>query len=145
MKKIISLFALVGLLAAGPVFARNDINNYSIHEVMSQARTANILGDQIKFYFADESHAPVVKDFGLASTNKKTNAFNKSDKEACQWVLLSALKSLRDRAIAQGGNAVVNIRSNYENHPFTSSKEFQCGNGFLMAGVALQGEVVKLK
>ncbi|MDE1308731.1 hypothetical protein L9W77_17725 [Vibrio aestuarianus] len=76
---------------------------------------------------------------------KKTNAFNKTDEEACNWVFLSAMIALKDRAIKEGGNAVVNIKSNYKNNLTSSNDTFQCGAGAVMAGVALSGEVVKLK
>jgi uncharacterized protein YbjQ (UPF0145 family) len=52
--------------------------------------------------------------------------------------------SLQDRAIAEGGNAVVNIRSFYKKRDFTSATEFECGAGAMVAGVALVGDVVKL-
>ncbi|MBF4217373.1 excinuclease, partial [Vibrio anguillarum] len=53
--------------------------------------------------------------------------------------------ALKDRAIKEGGNAVVNIKSNYKNNLTSSNDTFQCGAGAVMAGVALSGEVVKLK
>lgn len=76
---------------------------------------------------------------------KKTNAFNKTDEEACNWVFLSAMIALKERAIKEGGNAVVDIKSNYKNNLTSSSDTFQCGAGTMIAGVALTGKVVKLK
>ena len=87
----------------------------------------------------------MAKAFGEHRTNKKTNAFNKSDKEACDWVLLSALKQLQARALDIGGDAVIDIKSNYKNREFTSATEYQCGAGNVVAGVALKGAVVKLE
>ncbi|POB08294.1 excinuclease, partial [Vibrio vulnificus] len=78
-------------------------------------------------------------------TNKKTNAFNKTDEEACNWVFLSAMIVLKERAIKEGGNAVVDIKSNYKNNLTSSVDTFQCGAGTMVAGVALTGKVVKLK
>lgn len=73
------------------------------------------------------------------------NAFNKTDEKACNWAFLSAMIALKDRAVREGGNAVINIKSNYKNNLTSSEKTFQCGAGALMAGVALTGEVVTLK
>ena len=67
----------------------------------------------------------------------------KSDKEACEWVMLSALKALQQRAITENMDAVVNIESNYKHRHFASETEFECGAGALMAGVALKGTLVK--
>ncbi len=86
-----------------------------------------------------------LKDFGGFKTNKKTNAFAKSDEDACNWVFLSAMISLKERAIKEGGNAVVDIKSNYKNNLTSSSETFQCGAGAVMAGVALTGKVVTLE
>ena len=52
--------------------------------------------------------------------------------------------SLQKRALAEGGNAVVNIRSFYKKREFTSAIEFECGAGAMVAGVTLVGDVVKL-
>ena len=81
---------------------------------------------------------------GTYSTNKKTNFFNKSDKEGCEWAFLSAAIQLQERARKEGGNAVVNIISNYKDVPFSSETQYECGAGNVVGGVALRGEVVQL-
>lgn len=102
------------------------------------------LDGTIKLYFGNQKHAKPVAQYGEWSTNKKTNAFNKSDREACEWVFLSAVLELQERARKEGGNAVINIKSNYKNTLTVSDTEYMCGAGNLMAGVALTGTVVKL-
>jgi uncharacterized protein YbjQ (UPF0145 family) len=52
--------------------------------------------------------------------------------------------ALKDRAVKEGGNAVINIKSNYKNNLTSNKETFQCGAGAVIAGVALTGEVVKL-
>lgn len=44
----------------------------------------------------------------------------------------------------QGGNAVVNIKSNHKNIETVSDTDYLCGAGNVMAGVALKGTVVEL-
>lgn len=58
---------------------------------------------------------------------------------------MSAMISLRDRAVKLGGNAVINIKSNYKNNLTSSKDNFQCGAGAIVAGVALVGTVVEVK
>lgn len=41
-------------------------------------------------------------------------------------------------------NAVMNISSYYKKREFVSDTEFECGAGFVMAGVTLKGDLVKL-
>jgi hypothetical protein len=86
----------------------------------------------------------VAKAIGEWGTNKKTNAFGKSDKAACEWVFLSAILTMQERARSEGGDAIINIRSNYKNIETSSETEYMCGAGAVIAGVAFKGEVVKL-
>jgi uncharacterized protein YbjQ (UPF0145 family) len=78
-------------------------------------------------------------------TNKKTNKANKSDEEACHVAMLSGLIQLQERARKEGGNAVINIESYYKKKSYKSKDKFECHAGNIMAGVALKGDVVKLK
>ena len=112
---------------------------------MSSDNALTALGGDILFFFGDEQHGKVLKDLGEVRTNNKTNAFGKSDEEACHWVFLSAMKALKAHAVKRGGNAVVNIRSNYKNDETSSSETFKCGAGAIVAGVALIGVVVKME
>ena len=94
---------------------------------------------------ANSATPPIVKRLGTYISNRKTNALNKSDKVACEWVFLSAILSLQKRALREGGNAVVNIRSYYKRQTVSSRTEYMCGTGTFVAGVTFQGDVVRLK
>ena len=144
MKKLFSFALLSVFFYSSLSFARDDVIELPIAEALSTPDATSKLGNNVAFYFGDQTHATPVHTFSYITTNKKTNAFNKSDTEACQWAFLSAMIALRDSAFAKGGNAVVNIKSNYKNNLTTSTETFQCGAGNLMAGVALTGTVVKL-
>lgn len=124
--------------------ARNTLHHFNFQEALQRGLEEGILLDSVRLYLAGQKHPAVQRKFGEFKTNKKTNAFNKSDAAACQWVLFSALKSLQQRAVNEGGNAVVNIKSNYKGREFSSATEYQCGAGNIIAGVALKGTVVKL-
>ena len=144
MKRLIVVLLLNLLLVPSAVYARDDVSGYSIKEALGLEQSKSKLGENIKFYFGDEAHGEILQNFGEFKTNKKTNAFNKSDLEACQWAFLSAMISLRDRTVREGGNAVINIKSNYRNNLTSSNDSFQCGAGTFVAGVALVGTVVTL-
>lgn len=144
MKKLLVLSMINLLLSSSATYARDDVGSYSIKKALGLEQAKAKLGNRIKFYFGKQPHGTILSNFGEFSTNKKTNAFNKSDLQACQWVFLSAIISLRDRAVKEGGNAVINIKSNYKNKLTSSKEKFKCGAGNLMAGVALVGTVVKL-
>lgn len=139
----LATIALVGIAAGAS--ARDEVKEFSIQEVMSSEKAKSVLGDNIRFYFGNQSHGAVSKKFGEFGSNKKTNGVGKSDQEACEWAFLSAMKSLRERAEREGANAVVNIRSNYRRAETSSTDTFRCGAGNIMAGVALIGDVVTIK
>ena len=145
MKSILSLTLTLTLaMAATGSHARDDIGSYNIKAALSTEQAKAKLGDDVQFYFGDQKHGKVTKKYGVFSTNKKSNAFNKSDQEVCEWVFLTAMLQLKSRAQQLGANAVVNIKSNYRNNLTSSTETFQCGAGTFVAGVALQGEVVTI-
>ncbi len=123
--------------------ARKDIGDYAIKDALSRSDGQERLRDDIALYFGSQKHPKAIKSFGEFSTNKKTNAFNKSDKMACEWVFLSAIIQLQKKASDLGGNAVINIKSNYGRIETSDTKTFKCAAGNIVAGVALKGTVVK--
>lgn len=125
--------------------ARDDIKDYSVADALANEKAKTLFNDQVKFYFGNQAHGPVANRFGEFSSNKKTNGVGKSDREACEWAFYSALLSLKQRAEREGGNAVINIRSNYRGNLTSSNDSFRCGSGAIMSGVTLVGDVVRLK
>ncbi|MDO8861114.1 excinuclease ATPase subunit [Haliea sp. E1-2-M8] len=140
-------FALVASFLLALSFnaqARDTKHHFSIAEALASPAYEGKLNSDIKLYFGDQSHPTPTAEHGEFVTNKKTNAFGKADITACQWVLLSALITLQERAAAEGGNSVVNIRSYYKKNEFSSATEYECHAGAVIAGVALIGDVVTL-
>ncbi len=146
MKKLAMalLVTTIVTLYSAQAVSRDDRLRFSIEDALSTEAAKQKLDAGIRFYFGDQEHGPIAQKFGQFTSNKKTNAFNKSDQQACEWAFLSALISLQQRAVKEGGNAVINIISNYKNVEFKSDTEFECGAGALIAGSALKGTVVKL-
>ena len=144
--KMLKNFALLAIACtvALPAAARDEQKLYPIAQALKSPASQAKVDPSIRLYFGRQRHPNVTKDFGQWPTNKKTNAFAKSDLEACEWVFLSAVIALQERARKEGGNAVINIVSNYRNVVTSSETEYVCGAGGLMAGVALKGRVVNL-
>jgi hypothetical protein len=141
---IIVMFTAMALYAGSSAWARDTIHQFSIADVMEKPENASQL-QGVSFYFGEQEHPPISSNHGEFRTNKKTNAFNKTDLFACQWVMMSALRQLHKRAISLGADAIVNIKSNYKNNEMSSDTKFTCGAGTTVAGVALMGTVVKLE
>ncbi|WP_374376108.1 hypothetical protein [Dongia sp.] len=146
---VLAVTLLLSTLVAGvvadisPATARDTRYELSIADVMADPRYAESVPQNVKFFFAGQA-APAGEDRGEFVTNRKTNSFGKSDEEACTWAMISALKELGERALAEGGDAVVGIVSYYKKRVFESETLFECHAGAIVAGVALKGRVVKL-
>jgi hypothetical protein len=137
--------AAVILLATAPVAdARDTLQKFPIEAALAKAQASGQLAPGIKLFFGAQKHAKPTAQLGPARTNKKTNFFNKTDQEGCDWAFLSSMIQLTQYAQRVGGNAIVNIRSNYKNNEFSSETEYQCGAGNVTGGTAFIGEVVKL-
>ena len=124
--------------------ARDTHLKLPIKDAMATADYQAKVDQNIKLFFGAQEHPKPAQSFGTIKTNKKTNFFNKSDKEGCEWVFLSAILALQNAARERGGDAVINIKSNYKNVEFTSETECECGAGAVTGGVAFVGEIVKL-
>jgi uncharacterized protein YbjQ (UPF0145 family) len=148
MKISTSLSAAVSILAIAisPALARDDRLMFPVSDGMERGKTTkDRIDPEIKVYFAKQKSPAVERRFGEFTANRKTNATNKTDKEACEIAFVSAIVSLQQRARREGGNAVVNVASVYKNENRESNTEYLCGAGTFVSGVALRGTVVKLK
>jgi hypothetical protein len=146
MKNILQMTALLmALVVSGNASARNDQEMFPLEDALNTPAAKEKLNPDIKLYFGNQKHPKVIKELGEWKTNKKTNGFNKTDKEACEWVFLSAALELQERARKEGADAVINIMSNYKNIEHSSDTQYMCGNGTFTTGVAFKGTVVKLK
>jgi uncharacterized protein YbjQ (UPF0145 family) len=124
---------------AAPASARDTPVHLVLADVVDDANASGQLDGSVRFYL-DGQHTPAVLDtFGEATSNRKTNAVNKSDAEACRWVALSALIALQQEARARGANAVIGITSQFKRRSFSDAEKFECNAGALMAGVAFRG------
>jgi len=144
MKFIITLLTLSLMLIAPQAYSRDSKLMLSIQDALASANFKEKLDPSISLYFSDQSHPKTVKSYGSFPTNNKTNSLNKTDEAACQWVLLSSLLALQERAKKEGGNAVINIDSYYKKNTFSSKTEYECHAGTFLSGVALKGEVVTI-
>jgi hypothetical protein len=132
------------LLASTVADARDTRHKYPLEPALQKAQASGQLAPGVKLFFGTQKHGKPTAQLGPARTNKKTNFFNKSDVEGCEYVFLSAMIALTQYAQRVGGNAIVNIRSNYKDIEFSSDTEYECGAGNVTGGVAFVGDVVKL-
>ena len=130
------------VVSAGPAFARDTKYILKIADVFAMPEATGRLDPKIGLFFGKQPF-PAGENRGEVVANPKTNSSNKSDEDACRWVMLSALMDLQKRARAMGATAVVNIESFYKKVPFSSETEFECHAGGFLTGVALRGSMIK--
>lgn len=143
--------ALVALVAfslgflASSARADDEVRMYDLAPVLAnQELAANLQG--VRFLWGKVSAPAVAQNIKQdLKTSVRTRKLGRTSESACQWVLQSALLQLHKAALQQGANAVVNIRSNWKDVESSSETQFQCASGFLMSGVALKADLVKLR
>jgi uncharacterized protein YbjQ (UPF0145 family) len=147
VKKIVSLVLGAALILGmvGGVEARNTKHLLPISVALAVKEAQEKLDGSIKFYFGSQETPKIATRLGSDVSNRKTNAFGKSDEAACNWVFLSAMIALEKRAQQLGANAVVNIVSYYDRKVMSSTTEFECHAGAIIAGVVLKGDFVKIE
>ncbi|MEQ8326458.1 hypothetical protein [Parvibaculum sp.] len=144
VKFVLSAVLSMAVLGSVPARAADDVFMMPVKPALETPNAKEKLDGSVSFYFGDTPHPKVLENYGEFVSNKKTNAFAKSDAETCQHVVLSNFIEFQERAQSLGGNAVINIKSYFRRNEVKDDSRYECHVGFLMSGVALKGEVVKL-
>jgi len=140
--RCVSLALLLSFSIATAAYARTTFLDLAVADAKKSPRAVNLL--EVPFYMAGEKHPKVKQDLGEFSTDQRTSGVARSDEAACQIAFLSAIIQLQKRANAQGGNAVVDVRSITRHQDLASATQFRCAAGAVVANVALTGRVVKM-
>jgi hypothetical protein len=111
--------------------------------VASSAAQAK-LHPAVKLSWGAQPHADAGPSLSEYTSRKLMNGALKSDKNACDATFLATLISLQERALASGGNAVINIRSLYHDEEVSSETDYVCSAGMVTSEVGLRGTIVKL-
>jgi len=146
MKRLYSILlgCLLCFFTATAAHARTTFHDLSANEAAeSEIGKAKLM--EVPFYLSGQKHAKIARDLGVFTSNKRTNAFGKSDEAACQIAFLSAIISLQKRATELGGDAVVDIKSITKHNDLDSATDYRCAAGGVIANVALTGRVVKFE
>lgn len=139
---VLVIFSIICI--GGNAIAADTLIQLPIADALNSIAIKSQLSDNIQLFWGDQKYPEPQKVFGEYKTSQRTNALGKSREDACQWALASSIKELQARAFREGGNAVVNIKSNIKNVENSSATDYQCLAGRVMVNVALKGTVVKI-
>ena len=144
--KKLAAAALLICALPGVSQARDTAVYLPFDQAVASAIATGKIDGSVKFYLAGNKPTGNVTIVSPgAVTNKKTNAFNKSDQVACEWVVQSAIIALHQAAKSAGANAVTDIVSFYKSNERKDPKTYECHAGAIMAGVALKGDLAKVQ
>jgi hypothetical protein len=145
LKSWIAAAAITLSALPGVSQARDTTHYLPFDAVITQMTQEGKIDGSVKFYLAGvQPKGKITVISPGAVTNKKTNAFNKTDPEACNWVVQSAILQLQEAAKKVNANAVTNIVSFYKSVERKDPSTYECHAGAIMAGVALKGDLSKV-
>src|SRR5262249_61823820 len=126
MKNLIIAMTIlsVSLAAIWPAQARDTKHILPIVAAMATKDANEKLEGSVKFFFGKQEYPKVVTKLGSDVSNRKTNAFGKSDEKACNWAFLSAMIALERRAIKPFARGGVKIVSDFCEVGMARSKAF---------------------
>jgi hypothetical protein len=144
MIRTLLLVATIAASMATPAEARNTELMFDVKDAIENGHgNANLL--DVPYYFVGQSHPGVAKKIGTWASNKSTSGAFRSDEVSCQIAFLSAVIQLQTRAQAEGGNAVIDIKSITRGTKLESATQYRCVAGAVIVHVGLEGTVVKTK
>ena len=143
MKNYIFSLVIFTVLLSLNLEAKDNVHFFPIDSALTQHSA--LVNPNIQLYFATTLPPEVASDFGTFTSNKTTNARRKPPRQSCDWVFMSAIKSLQQRAVTERGNAVVNIHSYYNEIKMSDDDVYECHDGKNVSRVVLRGTVVKLE
>jgi uncharacterized protein YbjQ (UPF0145 family) len=149
MKKSIKTAGFAALLVSLSLCAAQarDVTYFlPIKNVFESYEAKSKLRGPVKFYFGNQSHPDVAATLAKnVVVYKKGSISSKTHEETCDHVMLAVLREFMARARKLGGDAVVHIESYYKDESFSSNDKFECHAGYSRAGVALRGDIVRLR
>lgn len=147
MKQLLSVTILVFFCLGAmtmPVLAKDNWHQLSAEDAKNSALGKDKLRPEIKLYMKGQAHPKVIKTLGEYKANKRTNGFGKSAQQACDRAFVSALMALQDRAVREGGNAVIDIYTITKDKTYESAEKYSCIKGGFVTNVALMGTVANV-
>ncbi len=132
------------LCIGSSAYAKDILQHHSIESAKSDSTVAEVLSGPVAFYWGKQSHPAVIRELGTYKSSRRTNGVGKASTTSCAHALASALLVFQERVDQEGGNAVINLRSNIKNRSESSTTEYSCLVGRMMVNVALKGDVVLL-
>ncbi len=143
-----------GCLASGAASAADQLLNMPIDKALATPGAKERIDPSIRLLFGfkkiDGAQDPKVfktvkRIRRPVDTSKNTGEPPPPGDDAlCASVFVEAVQELQQRATKEGGNAVVEIHSNWKDDETASDSTYVCAKGSAYIGVALKATVVRV-
>lgn len=137
--KLSFLFSSVFALAACSHQEKSRL--YDIQEAFSTYQAEKTINPELSLSFGKYVAGNVLKQD--VKTVQRITIEGKTEEEICQWVFLSAVKRLQERALEIGASKIANI-SSYNNHKeYKSISKYECHIEGNTGSVALKANLIQ--
>ncbi|QGZ29638.1 hypothetical protein [Stutzerimonas stutzeri] len=133
----------LGIIEQGS--GNGDVAYFDFASGIQRGLDSGTLDGSVTFHLDGSPVTGEVHRMRSVTSSRKTNASNKSDQQACDWALQSALAALQNAAKQAGANAVVDIVSYHKRDVHRDATRYECRAGTLIAAVALRGQLATVK
>ena len=131
-------------IAGSSALARDESIYLDLRKALSSSEFKSALGDDIVFFVRGDP-TPAVEMELLTIPMTSTTSRGRPSEQNCLAMLLRALAAMRDSARRQGGNAVIDLASNYGGEIPADASVVDCKHGRqVSARVVLRGTVARL-
>ena len=134
--------AALALAAAGVMapaaYAKRDYQAWPIADFVNNPEYMDRLSG-VTFTWGDNITGQPVAS---TSVERATSGIGKTDKEACEWALLSVLLQMRNHALERGAKSVQGLKSTTAGAPYSSDTEYLCMTGHTNSRVYMEGKIV---
>jgi hypothetical protein len=133
------LLALILAPGVGLTKDSDRVLDLPIAPALEDKNLASVLPEGVKYFFADQPSG-AEKELEAINSHRKSPVMYLGPEKSCRRAFISALVALGEAAKAQGGNAVIDIRTNYNTTVLASRDRFRCGVGMRLVGVGMTGK-----
>lgn len=137
--KIISLSSFLVILNA--CSSQENSRLYHIQDAFSTYQAEKTINTDIPLFFGKYTSGEVLKRD--VKTLQRITIEGKSEEEICQWVFLSAIKRLQERAEQIGASKVANIVSYNDHKEYKSINRYECHISGNTGNVALKADLIR--
>ena len=135
---------LIAAAISSSALARDTSLNVDLRQALDTQEFKTALGDDVAFFLRADKPAAIENRSAPFFINSSTGR-GMPDEKTCLNMTLRALVAMRNRARQEGGNAIVDLVSFYQEHETGDGSMIDCHAGsYVRARVTLKGSVAHI-